>query len=250
MHLLSREPCALYSEICSRAAALREAYREIVEPVMGHSRSMELWSALEAARLHRDPWRVCTLLGRLALNVWDARVCVLGPLTRRAPEKCGLAVAVEGLEIAEPGLARMSRVVVGDLDSSEPHTLSRLCEDRVCFLHVHGDNLERFKSVSELLIGNYVPTSQAYCVWPVLGIGGYTDGDRAVLIPALLGARRIEVYGFDFSRPSRRHKAWRTDDPGLKRVKLGLARLMIEEGARRLGYALARGEGVLILSRH
>ena len=143
----------------------------------------------------------------------------------------------------------MSSVVVGDLDSGDPYTLAELCSNRVCLLHVHGDNLEKYRDFSRMLRGNYIPTSQAYCVWPVLGMGGYTDGDRAVLAPALFGARRIEVYGFDFSKPSLRHKAHGASDLRVKALKLELARAIIEIGARQLGYAIARGDGVLVLSR-
>ena len=239
----------LYSAICSRARVLREAYTRIVEPVMGHSRGMELLSAMEAARFHQDPWRVCTLLSRLASEFRDARACVLGPLARRAPKTCETIVSLEGLENAEPGLASLSSVVVGDLDSGDPYTLAELCSNRVCLLHVHGDNLEKYRDFSRMLRGNYISTSQAYCVWPVLGIGGYTDGDRAVLAPALFGARRIEVYGFDFSKPCWRHKAHGTGDPRVKALKLRLARAIIELGARRLGYSITWRDGVLVLSR-
>ena len=77
-------------------------------------------------------------------------------------------------------------------------------------------------------------TSQRYCLWPVLGIGGFTDGDRLVTLAMALGFREIRLIGFDLDEPRCVGKS--SCDLMAKRVKLGVASSIIGYLARYYGY--------------
>ncbi len=68
----------------------------------------------------------------------------------------------------------------------------------ILVLHAHGDNIERIRSVVPK-VGKFVGTTQSVPFDRIYNFGGFTDGDRAALIAKEFGARRVRLYGFDFS---------------------------------------------------
>ncbi len=69
----------------------------------------------------------------------------------------------------------------------------------ILVLHAHGDNIERIRSAVPK-IGKFVGTTQSVPFDRIYNFGGFTDGDRAALLAREFGARRIRLYGFDFTR--------------------------------------------------
>jgi len=52
-------------------------------------------------------------------------------------------------------------------------------------------------------------------------IGGFTDGDRSVIMGVLMGAKKIYIHGFDYARP--------VDDPrDVKMKKMALGKEIID----------------------
>lgn len=90
-------------------------------------------------------------------------------------------------------------VHVTDLEESIERLLE--LEQRGCILviHAHGDNMQRIREVIPKL-KHFVATTQSRPFNRVYNFGGFTDGDRAVLIAKRFGARKITLYGFDFER--------------------------------------------------
>ncbi|MEM4472256.1 MAG: 6-hydroxymethylpterin diphosphokinase MptE-like protein [Archaeoglobaceae archaeon] len=91
-------------------------------------------------------------------------------------------------------------------------------EKRGCILviHAHGDNMEKIREVIPKL-GSFIATTQSKPFGRVYNFGGFTDGDRAVLIARRFGAKKIELYGFDFDKAT-----------GIKLKKLKWAKRILE----------------------
>lgn len=103
-------------------------------------------------------------------------------------------------------------------DLEEPLEKILELEKRGCILviHAHGDNVDRIREVVPRLRG-FVATTQSKPFGRVYNFGGFTDGDRAVLIAKNFGAKKIVLYGFDFERAE-----------GIKLKKLRWARRILE----------------------
>ncbi len=118
-------------------------------------------------------------------------------------------------------------VIVTDLDGPVPSELSANASGSLAVIHAHGDNvpaLERWvPEFSGELAGSWAGPPRD----GVLDVGGFTDGDRAVLLAEHVGARRILLWGFDFERvdPS--------EASGPKLAKLAWADRLIREVAGR-----------------
>ncbi|MEN2999656.1 MAG: hypothetical protein ABDH61_03690 [Acidilobaceae archaeon] len=226
-----------------RARELVGLYYEIVEPLFSFPRHRESLAHLLGPHLCYEE---CITLELFREAVEGREVCVLGPLPS-TPKGCQLSGAPEGgIERAlEAGLPLS--FLVADLDAEE--RLLRLAIDTVPFLfvHLHGDNRERFLLFeSSLKRRGVIYTSQTDSIGCVLPLGGFTDGDRAVIFPMLAGARAVRVFGYDFSRPvmGRKPQVSRGD----KALKLSAAREVLRRSAELLGYDVEEGE-VITLSR-
>jgi len=105
----------------------------------------------------------------------------VGPAAEGAPGDCDVVFGVQA-----PGAYPLDAVFT-DLDSRWPPVEPEAAY-RWVLVHVHGDN------VAWALAGaprGSVYTSQAVCAAPVLGVGGFTDGDRPVVFALALGAARV-----------------------------------------------------------
>ena len=178
-------------------------------------------------RARCDPASTCLALGRLQLRLSGARVCVAGPRAS-FPEGCDVHAAPEG------GLARALEAgvrlvyVAGDMDASLRLLYMAGHAAELYLAHLHADNWHREHPPASL-----VYTSQAPSASPcVLGPAGFTDGDRAVIVAMLLGAREVVLDGY-WGSPSWGHKDW---SGSWKPWKLEAARASLEAAARALGY--------------
>ncbi len=152
-------------------------------------------------------------------------VHVVMPPAQTRPLGNGLVIAVEGYtvrKLLDWGIR--PRVVVTDFDFQPEHILNCDC---LVFGHAHGDNIGRFIEFAGKLRGRLVPTVQ---VWPRncgLLLPGFTDGDRAVYLAYYMGARVINVYGFN-----KYVVVKRMDE--VKRIKLDLAEAFIGRVLRKV----------------
>ena len=231
-------------DLCRRLSLARTLYRSIAEPVMGHPRSLEhLAAQLAAYSAASLSDTICLTLERLLASL-SGDVCVVSPLVAELPAACS-SMSVVAVEPGphNPGVLQASSVVVGDLDGSRGGDLLRLASrERMLLAHVHGDNVYRLLGSTGGRWPDWaVPTSQAVCVFPVLGVGGYTDGDRAVVAAMALSAPHIIAVGFDFEHPQSPHKDSSVSAvSGYKPAKLRVAERIILEAARLYGYSVKR----------
>ena len=90
----------------------------------------------------------------------------------------------------------------------------------LAFIHAHGDNMAMIGQVVPGLTMPFVPTIQCKPFGNVYNFGGFTDGDRAVLIASHFGVRNIRTIGWDLDHPYPKEGR----DPGMKLRKLRWAR--------------------------
>jgi len=89
-------------------------------------------------------------------------------------------------------------VVVTDLDGPEDDLRACSTNGSVMVVHAHGDNVEALRRVLPQISGQVMGTTQTAPVGCLQNFGGFTDGDRAVLMCEALGCKRIVLGGMDF----------------------------------------------------
>jgi len=228
----SRGYCKLYDAACRIFEPARELYYGVVEKTMGYNRSREAVAAESASRVG-DYDAVCNFLSWAFDRLADSHVCIIGPLYDGGGyglAGCDVLMGVEQVYLSSV----KCDVVSGDMDVTHGLVLEGGVLERFRIIHVHGDNYTRVVNEVRRLGRNVVFTSQAYCFWPVLGIGGFTDGDRLVLLAMGFKAGEIRLLGFDFRSPRCVGKAY--CDQVSKSMKLELSRKLLVEYARIYSY--------------
>lgn len=117
-------------------------------------------------------------------------------------------------------------LIVTDLDGTVEDQVRANREGSIAVVHAHGDNIPAVERWAPRFEGPTVATTQAEPFDEVHNFGGFTDGDRAVLLAAHFGARSIRLAGFDFQSPNEK------DLPAdVKRRKLDWAYILIHSVA-------------------
>jgi uncharacterized Rossmann fold enzyme len=126
-------------------------------------------------------------------------------------------------------LGVVPHLTVTDLDG-EPDALRWAAEaGSMMVVHAHGDNRDALPLVSRFgpqVLGTHQvePTPD---LAPLVNVGGFTDGDRAVVLCEHLGALRVRLVGFDLEAPPSVYShRW---DPATKTRKLAWAQRIIED---------------------
>jgi len=117
------------------------------------------------------------------------------------------------------------QLIVSDLDGEIAPQVRANSIGSVAVIHAHGDNMERLREFVPLFKGKVIASTQSRPFGNVRNYGGFTDGDRGVVLARHFGAKRILLLGFDFSAP--REKAGK--DINTKSRKLEWARKLVYE---------------------
>ncbi|MGC9152941.1 MAG: hypothetical protein ACP5GY_04315 [Vulcanisaeta sp.] len=165
----------------------------------------------------------CNYNGNLRNYKWGDVAIVMPPANDR-PHNYDLIIAVEGYSVAL--LRRWGLkpdIVVTDFDFMPEEIVSG---DFLVLGHAHGDNIDKYKTWAGR-VRKLLPTVQTWPVGCSLLVPGFTDGDRAVYLAYYMGARRIDIYGFNPTKPIKRNDY-------VKRVKLEIAEYFISRVSRRV----------------
>ncbi|WP_181443773.1 MULTISPECIES: 6-hydroxymethylpterin diphosphokinase MptE-like protein [Sulfolobaceae] len=118
-------------------------------------------------------------------------------------------------------------IIVTDLDG-----LQTFPKNSIYVVLAHGDNINLLHKVKEM--DKVIPNSQVMPFGRLRLYGGFSDGDRAVVLAKYMGASKIRLYAMDFesgiigkfSKPY-----YKKDVPAsmIKRKKLEIARMIIEQ---------------------
>ncbi len=153
------------------------------------------------------------LVSRIFDNTCDkihyAETCILGGSSTleeqiRKPyllSNCETVIAVDGASRLAKNHGIIPDIVVTDLDGSWD-TLTHLFKEKTIFvIHAHGDNIAALRLL--LPLSPYNRTLLTIQTKPYIGIGkvigGFTDGDRALVLAIACRAKRIVLLGMNFS---------------------------------------------------
>ncbi len=125
-------------------------------------------------------------------------------------------------------LSLLPDVIVTDADGNLKVEREMNEAGSLLVLHFHGDNIERASAFAGELQGRVVVTTQAGPAPGTFNFGGFTDGDRAVLLCEEFGSTEIMLAGFDFNSVAERGR-----EGELKRRKLEFAREIIGGAVKR-----------------
>lgn len=114
-------------------------------------------------------------------------------------------------------------LLVTDLDGDVKLQMEKNLESVTTVIHAHGDNVGLIEDWAPKFQGPVISTCQCRPPQGVYNFGGFTDGDRAVVLADHLGAEKVVLDGWDLERVV-------YDDRGyeLKRKKLRWAERIIE----------------------
>ena len=109
-------------------------------------------------------------------------------------------------------------VIVTDLDGKVKDQVAANVAGTVAVIHAHGDNMPLLREWVPKFTGPVVGTTQSRPSQGIRNYGGFTDGDRGVLLARHFAASRVTLVGFDFQNPNPKDS-----DPATKRRKLDWA---------------------------
>lgn len=152
-----------------------------------------------------------------------------------------VVLAADGATERLQELGVLPRVVVTDLDGKPEALQWAAAQGSRMLVHAHGDNRAAIPKLVPTL-GPQVYGSHQVDPMPGLepmkNLGGFTDGDRAVLLCEHLGTRAAMLVGFEFDRePSKYSHSW---DPKTKPRKLAWADKIVAECQARGRLALTK----------
>uniref|UniRef100_A0A7J3ZLT3 DUF115 domain-containing protein n=1 Tax=Fervidicoccus fontis TaxID=683846 RepID=A0A7J3ZLT3_9CREN len=158
-----------------------------------------------------------------------------GPSAEKAlRELCAALCSKSVLVVADSAYSTVKRlglrpdVVVTDLDGISIQDLLRVANESFLAIHVHGDNIDTFLSLICTMLRTsrgVLLTTQLESKPPLKNIGGFTDGDRAVILGSYLADDAVHIVGMDFTLPLT--KAWHSD-PLVGRIKRQVALRILE----------------------
>lgn len=200
----------------------------------------------EAARiLHglvpaTNRWRE---LGAEVRNRRNLVIVGCGPGLDRVPASLfvgQVVVAADGATSRLRELGVVPHLVVTDLDGKADDLAWAARQGARMLVHAHGDNQAALHDLGPRLGPQLYGSHQVEPrddLLPLQNPGGFTDGDRAVVVCEHLGAKAALLVGFEFDAPPSRHShRW---DPATKPRKLDFARRIVE-GVHARGRLLLR----------
>ncbi|MEA3137777.1 MAG: 2-amino-4-hydroxy-6-hydroxymethyldihydropteridine diphosphokinase [Thermoplasmata archaeon] len=168
--------------------------------------------------------------------------CGLGLGKAKADLFLGKAVvAADGATERLRELGVVPRIVVTDLDGKPEALEWAAAQGSRMAVHAHGDNRKAIAELVPRLGPQVYGTHQlepAPGLEPMKNVGGFTDGDRAVLLCEHLGARAALLVGFEMDQPPSKYShEW---DPKTKPRKLAWAEKIVAECQARGKLALTK----------
>ncbi|HEQ78917.1 MAG TPA: DUF115 domain-containing protein [Euryarchaeota archaeon] len=103
-------------------------------------------------------------------------------------------------------MAIVPLAVVTDLDKDIKSQLDACSKGAVAVVHAHGDNMGLLNKHINSFKSPVLGTCQCKPFGKLVNFGGFTDGDRAVLLARKMGARKCVLAGFDFENANNTKK--------------------------------------------
>ena len=121
-------------------------------------------------------------------------------------------------------------VIVTDLDGKISDQIKANSNGAIVIIHAHGDNIDKIKKYVPEFKGTVIGTTQTNPkpYDKIYNFGGFTDGDRAVLLANHFGSKKINLVGFDFNGEIGKYSFSENKNRNLKLKKLKWCKYIIE----------------------
>jgi uncharacterized Rossmann fold enzyme len=136
-----------------------------------------------------------------------------------------VTIACDGATSACLARGSVPDLIVSDLDGYLPDEIEANRRGSLLLVHAHGDNLELLQDWLPLFPGPVLGSCSDAPLPPLLNVGGFADGDRALHLAEAYGARRALLAGFR-ERPGRSGEGAQGD---LRRRKLLRSQALLRE---------------------
>ena len=170
----------------------------------GFSREEDERSAQLLSELLEEKSDSVLPLEKLQSIIKDKEVIVCGKAPRLSNDVVKLQTKREKVIVAADGATTTllsqgitPHVIVSDLDGVIGDIIEANEQCAVIVVHAHGDNITKLKIYVPQLT-KILGTTQSRPLPNVYNFGGFTDGDRAIYLAKELGAKKINIIGFDF----------------------------------------------------
>ena len=165
-------------------------FQEEINSQFGFSKSREEVSSRLISSLYQPKGNLAKLLLNNTVTIVGAGITV----NDQIPE--GILIAADGAVSACLKRNLIPEIVVTDLDGHLPDMVMANKKGSEIVIHGHGDNLSRLfefsTKINPISLTTTYPSSNTNC-W-----GGFTDGDRSLMMSLGLGAELVNLVGFNF----------------------------------------------------
>ena len=166
--------------------------QEEINTEFGFSRSREEVSSRLISRLYKPK-------GNLSSFILNNKVTIVGAgISEKEIIPDGIRIAADGAVSACLERNIIPDIIVTDLDGNLPEMVWANKKGSKIVVHAHGDNfsiLFEFSSeIQAISLTTTYPYSGTNC-W-----GGFTDGDRSLMMSLGLGAKSVNLIGFNFDK--------------------------------------------------
>ena len=126
-------------------------------------------------------------------------------------------------------------IIITDLDGKISDQVNANSNNSITIIHSHGNNIKTLMNNIEKFKGEIFGTTQLNPnkFKNLYNFGGFTDGDRAVLIASHFGAKNIFLIGFDFYNKIGEYSNIQNKDIDKKLLKLEWCKKIINQEAQR-----------------
>ena len=166
--------------------------QEEINSQFGFSKSREEVSSRLISRLYEPRGDISKLLS-------DNLVTIVGAgITDKDNIPKGVLIAADGAVSACLERNLIPYIIVTDLDGNLPEMVWANKKGSKMVIHAHGDNLSRLfefsSEIQAISLTTTYPSSATEC-W-----GGFTDGDRSLMMSLAMGSDVVSLVGFNFEK--------------------------------------------------
>lgn len=147
--------------------------------------------------------------------------------------KKSIVIAADGATSALLKMGIKPNIIVSDLDGNVQDQVVASRVGAIPVIHAHGDNIDALKKWVELFKEPIIGTCQVPPPPNLHVFGGFTDGDRGVVIALHFGAKRVRLLGWSFGDLVGKYsKPWYKKDvqaSRIKRIKMVIAEYIVRQ---------------------
>ena len=166
--------------------------QEEINNQFGFSRIREQVSSRLISRLYKPKGNLSNILSNNTVTIVGAGI------NKKEVIPGGIKIAADGAVSACLERNIIPEIIVTDLDGNLPEMVWANKKGSKIVVHAHGDNLSRLfefsNEIQAISLTTTYPYSGANC-W-----GGFTDGDRSLMMSLGLGAKFVNLIGFNFDK--------------------------------------------------